>query len=364
MPAENPAKSKEVTAGIATSAKVKDMSPGPVAGVLPWVGPVGLQSQTRVAVLIPAYNEELTISEVVKQFRAQLPEAALYVFDNNSADQTVALAKAAGATVFHERRQGKGYVTQSMFRQVDADAYIMVDGDNTYPAAAVHDLLEPILNGEADMVVGSRLHGESKSEFKQLNAVANRLVLRLLNGIFRVKLTDILSGYRAFNRRFVKELPLFGGGFEIETELTIKAIKRGFRIVEIPIDLTHRPPGSHSKIKFFRDGFLIINTLLALFRDYKPLTFFGGAGLGLIALALIPGIIVIVEFIKTGLVPRLPSAVLAVGLVLCGLLSITVGLILHSIARRAQEFEYQLQVLAEELRNANRQSAPGARDDG
>ncbi len=364
MPAENPAKSKDVTAGIAPSAKVKDGSHRPVAGVLPWVGPVGLQSQTRVAVLIPAYNEELTIGEVVKQFRAQLPEAHLYVFDNNSVDQTVALAKAAGATVFHERRQGKGFVTQSMFRQVDADAYIIVDGDNTYPAAAVHDLLEPILNDEADMVVGSRLHGESRSEFKQMNAVANRLVLRLLNGIFRVKLTDILSGYRAFNRRFVKELPLFGGGFEIETELTIKAIKRGFRIVEIPIDLTHRPPGSHSKIKFFRDGFLIINTVLALFRDYKPLTFFGGAGVVLIALALVPGIIVIVEFIQTGLVPRLPSAVLAVGLVLCGLLSITVGLILHSIARRAQEFEYQLQVLAEELRHASRQSASGARDDG
>ena len=225
--------------------------------------------RARVAVLIPCYNEERTIGEVVDQFRAQLPAASIYVFDNNSSDQTVARALAAGAEVRHERRQGKGYVTQAMFGQVDADVYVMVDGDGTYPADAIHRLLAPVLNEEADMVVGSRLHADSKSEFKQLNALANRLVLAVLNSIFRVKLTDILSGYRAFNRKFVKGLPLFGGGFEIETELTIKAIERGYRIIEIPINLTHRPPGSHSKIRFFRDGVIIINTILALFRDYK-----------------------------------------------------------------------------------------------
>ena len=330
----------------ASKAETDDARPVEARGL-----PVSLQSSpSRVAVLIPTYNEEQTIAEVVKQFRAELPTADIYVFDNNSVDRTVALAEAAGATVFHERRQGKGYVTQAMFRQIDAETYVIVDGDNTYPPAAVHRLLQPVIDGEADMVVGSRLHAESKSEFKHLNALANRLVLRLLNSIFRVKLTDILSGYRAFNRRFVKELPLFGGGFEIETELTIKAIKRGFRILEIPIDLTHRPAGSHSKIRFFRDGFLILNTLLALFRDYKPLTFFGGTGVLLMALALIPGTIVIIDFVNTGLVPRLPSALLAVGLMICGLLSITVGLILHSIARRAQEFEYQMQMLGEELR--------------
>lgn len=337
MPAEKPAETREIVVTPPSEVDIRrdDLRPGRV----------------RVAVLIPCYNEERTIGDVVKQFQAQLPAASIYVFDNNSSDQTAALAQAAGAQVFYERRQGKGYVTQAMFRQVDADVYVIVDGDGTYPAGAVHRLLAPILNEEADMVVGSRLHAESKSEFKQLNALGNRLVLRVLNSIFRVKLTDILSGYRAFNRKFVKGLPLFGGGFEIETELTIKAIERGFRIIEIPINLTHRPPGSHSKIKFFRDGVIIINTILALFRDYKPLTFFGATGLALLALALIPGLIVIVEFINTGLVPRLPAAVLAVGLVLCGLLSITVGLILHSIARRAQEFEYQLQVLAEELRS-------------
>ena len=337
MSAEKPAETREIIATSPSEVDIRrhDLRPAHV----------------RVAVLIPCYNEERTIAAVVNQFRAQLPAASIYVFDNNSSDQTAARAQAAGAQVYYERRQGKGYVTQAMFRQVDADVYVIVDGDGTYPADAVHRLLAPILNEEADMVVGSRLHAESKSEFKQLNALGNRLVLRVLNSIFRVKLTDILSGYRAFNRKFVKGLPLFGGGFEIETELTIKAIERGFRILEMPINLTPRPPGSHSKIRFFRDGVIIINTILALFRDYKPLTFFGATGLALLAIALIPGLIVIVDFINTGLVPRLPAAVLAVGLVLCGLLSITVGLILHSIARRAQEFEYQLQVLAEELRS-------------
>ena len=304
----------------------------------------------KVAILIPCYNEERTVGGVIKEFQSQLPQASIYVFDNNSTDHTVALAREAGAAVFHENRQGKGFVVQSMFRQVEADVYIMVDGDGTYPAGAVHGLLEPILNREADMVVGSRLHAESRSEFKQLNALGNRLVLSLLNAIFRVKLTDILSGYRSFNRRFVKSLPLFGGGFEIETELTIKAIERGFRIVEIPINLTHRPSGSHSKIKFFRDGTIILNTLLALFRDYKPLTFFGSAGLLFLAVALVPGLIILLDFVHIDQVKTLPLAVLAVILAGCGMLSITVGLILHSIARRAQEFEYQLQVLAEERR--------------
>lgn len=344
MSAENPAETKEVVANPPRKANITHD---------------GFRlASVRVAVLIPCFNEEQTIGDVVIQFRGQLPSASIYVFDNNSSDQTAARARAAGAEVFYEQRQGKGYVTQSMFRQVDADVYVIVDGDGTYPADAVHRLLQPILSDEADMVVGSRLHAQSQSEFKQLNALGNRLVLAVLNFIFRVKLTDILSGYRAFNRKFVKGLPLFGGGFEIETELTIKAIERGFRIVEIPINLTQRPPGSHSKIKFFRDGVIIVNTILALFRDYKPLTFFGGTGLGLLALALVPGLVVFVEFIKTGLVPRLPVAVLTLGLVLCGMLSLTVGLILHSIARRAQEFEYQLQVLAEELRADTRLLRP------
>jgi glycosyltransferase involved in cell wall biosynthesis len=320
-------------------------------------------SAARVAVLIPCYNEELTVAGVIAQFRAELPEAAVYVFDNNSTDRTADEARRAGAFVRTERRQGKGYVVQSMFRQVDADVYIMVDGDGTYPPGAVHRLLAPVVSGEADMSVGSRLHADSRSEFKQLNRWANRLVRATLNSIFRVRLTDILSGYRAFSRQFVKGLPLFGGGFEVETELTIKAVERGYRIVEVPIDLSHRPEGSHSKIQFVRDGFLILNTTLALFRDYKPLTFFGGIGLALVLLALVPGTVVVIEFLRTGLVPRLPSAVLAVGLVLCGMLSLTAGLILHSIARRSQEFEYQMQVLADELR-AGRGAGGGGGEPG
>lgn len=307
-------------------------------------------STARIAILVPCYNEEATVGEVVKAFRHELPAASIYVVDNNSTDRTVERAVAAGAILLREPRQGKGFVVQSMFRRVDADVYVMVDGDATYPANAVHQLIAPVLKGEADMVVGSRLRPGLQSEFRELNRWGNRLVLALLNSIFKVKLTDILSGYRAFNRKFVKGVPLFGGGFEIETELTIKAIARGLRIAEIPTVLTARPEGSHSKINFFRDGTIILNTLLALFRDYKPLTFFGSVGVLLVLLALVPGLMAVVESISRGTAVRLPLAVLATGLGLCGLLSLTVGLILHSIARRSQNLEYQLEMLADELR--------------
>ncbi len=310
-------------------------------------------SDMRIAILIPCHNEELTIAEVVNAFRAELPHARVCVFDNNSTDRTAERALAAGATVLSEPRQGKGFVVQSMFRRVDADVYVMVDGDGTYPASEVGRLIDPILKDEADMVVGSRLHAQTSSEFRSINRWANRLVLAVLNSMFRVKLTDILSGYRAFNRKFVKTLPVFGGGFEIETELTIKAVARGYRIVEIPTALTSRPQGSHSKIRFFRDGFLILNTILALFRDYKPLTFFGTTGAILLLLSLVPGLAVVLEFVKQHAIVRPILAILAVGVFLCGLLSISVGLVLHSIARRSQEFEYQIQVLGDELRARN-----------
>lgn len=311
-----------------------------------------LARTAEVAILIPCYNEEKTVARVVESFRAELPNARLYVFDNNSTDRTVEEARRAGAEVFYEPRQGKGYVVQSMFRIVDADFYVMVDGDDTYPAEAVHRLLAPVAAGDADMAVGSRLHTESRSQFKQLNRAGNRLVRATLNFIFRVRLSDILSGYRAFNRRFVKELPLFGGGFEIETELTIKAVGRGFRLVEVPVDLVPRPDGSFSKIRLMRDGFIIINTTLALFRDYKPLTFFGGVGLFLVLSAFVPGVLSVFNLAlgDGSATTRVALALLALTLFLCGLLSITAGLILHSIARRSQEFEYQMGVLADELR--------------
>jgi glycosyltransferase involved in cell wall biosynthesis len=284
---------------------------------------------------------------VVEAFRAQLPTGRIYVFDNNSTDRTAERALAAGAILSREPRQGKGFVMQSMFRRVEADVYVMVDGDGTYPAKEVHQLLAPILRDEADMVVGSRLHPEAVSEFRAVNRWANQLALGLLNTIFRVRLTDLLSGYRAFNRRFVKSLPIFGGGFELETELTIKAVSRGFRIVEVPTALNSRPAGSESKIRFFRDGFIILNTILALFRDYKPLTFFGGTGLLTIALGFVPGLIVIAEFVRTGIITRLPAAVIAIGLMLTGTLLIVAGLILHTIVRRFQELEQTLQLRTE-----------------
>jgi glycosyltransferase involved in cell wall biosynthesis len=301
-------------------------------------------SRPKIAILIPCYNEELTVRQVVEGFQAELPEAEIYVYDNNSTDRTVEIARQAGARIGIERRQGKGFVVQTMFREVEADVYVMVDGDGTYPPAGVHALLQPVLVGEADMVVGSRLTATSESEFKRLNRIGNRFFLRTINFIFKRDLSDILSGYRVFNREFAKSIPLFGGGFETETELTIKALARGYRIVELPVDLKSRPEGSFSKIRILQDGFLILNTILTLFRDYKPLTFFGALGLLFITLGLIPGAVVILEFLKTGLVPRLPSAVLAVGLVLSGMLMMVVGLILHTITRRFQELEHQLKV--------------------
>ena len=307
-----------------------------------------------VAGRITSDNEGRAVAALVASFPAELPGALVYVFDNNSTDRTAEEARRAGALVFAEPRQGKGFVVRTMFRTVDADFYVMVDGDGTYPAEAVHRLLAPVEAGEADMSIGSRLHAESRSQFKQLNRVGNRLVRSTLNFIFRVRLTDILSGYRAFNREFVKGLPLFGGGFEIETELTIKAVGRGFRLVEVPVDLVHRPDGSHSKIRFMRDGFLILNTTLALFRDYKPLTFFGSVGLLLLLLALVPGALAAAGVVLTGAAGRVALALAALTLFLCGLLSITAGLILHSIARRSQEFEYHIAILSDELRAVGR----------
>jgi len=302
-----------------------------------------------VMVLIPCYNEELTIRQVVREFRAKLPQATICVFDNNSSDRTADEAIEAGAMLLCERRQGKGYVVQSMFHQLDADIYIMVDGDGTYPADTVDALMAPILAGEADMVVGSRLHTESQSRFRLLNRFGNRLFLTILNRLFNVHLTDILSGYRAFNRKFVKDMPLFSQGFEIETELTIKALQRGHRVVEVPVDLRSRPEGSFSKIRLVHDGLLILNTILALFRDYKPLTFFALLGSLLIIAGIIPGVVVIVEYLKTGLVLRFPSALLAVGCISMGMLLLVSGLIIHTITRRFQELDYKLQLLNEEL---------------
>jgi glycosyltransferase involved in cell wall biosynthesis/uncharacterized membrane protein YciS (DUF1049 family) len=296
----------------------------------------------EIAVLIPCYNEALTVADVIADFRAQLPHAAIYVFDNNSTDRTPEIAARAGAIVLQERRQGKGFVVQSMFQRVEADIYIMVDGDSTYPASEVHRLLSPIQRGEADMAVGSRLQPHSNSQFRRLNLLGNRFFLFTLNTLFHVHLSDLLSGYRAFSREFVGTIALTGGGFEVETELTIKALEAGFRIAEVSIDLTTRPEGSNSKIRPLRDSLRILATIFALLRDCKPLTFFGSLALASVALGLIPGTMVVLEYFSTGLVPRLPSAVLAVGLILTGMMLLAVGLILHSMTRRIRELEHQI----------------------
>jgi len=302
-----------------------------------------------IAVLIPCFNEELTIERVIDDFRFELPEARIFVFDNNSTDRTVERAQAKGATILHERRQGKGFVVQTMFRDIDADIYIMVDGDGTYPASNVHALLAPVLSNDADMVIGSRLSPTSQSAFRLPNRMGNRIFLFLAHRLFDTRISDMLSGYRVFNREIVKQLPLLSPGFQIETELTIKALQRGYRIVELPVDMFARPRGSYSKIRYVQDGLLILSTIFSLARDYKPLTVFGGIGLFLTALGLIPGGVVILEFLRTGLVPRLPSAVLAVGLVLSGIIMGVVGLILHTVARHFRELDLQFRLLEREI---------------
>lgn len=290
------------------------------------------RGQASVAVLIPCYNEEITVGDVVKQFRAELPEADIYVCDNNSSDRTVEIAREAGARLLFEPRQGKGHVVQTMFRQVDADIYVMVDGDGTYPPANVHELMRPVLDDEADMVIGSRLHAESQSQFHRFNLFGNRLVALLFRVLFSVPLTDILSGYRAFNRKFVKVIPLVSGGFDTEMELTGKAVAQGHRIAEVPVGLRHRPAGSYSKANLFIHGPINLFSMSLLFRDYRPLAFYGLAGLLSIGLGLATDSIV-------------TSKPLKVGLILAGTLLVAVGLILQAGVRRSRKGERRMQYL-------------------
>lgn len=298
-------------------------------------------TEKTIAILIPCYNEELCIGKVIADFQRELSDAKIHVFDNNSSDRTAEIALAAGATVSYEMRQGKGNVVKAMFQDVDADIYIMVDGDTTYPADLVHEMLEPVLKGRADMVVGSRLLA-GDSEFKAVNRLGNKIFLFCVNLIFGSNLTDILSGYRVMTRNFVRGIPLFSEGFTIETELTIQALHNRMRIVEVPTPLGNRPEGSSSKIRIMSDGAKILWTIFDLFRLYKPLTFFAGGGLLAIAIGVFFGVGVIAEYVQTGLVLRFPTAILATGLVLSGLLSMSVGLILNSLARKFREIHYQV----------------------
>jgi len=317
------------------------------------IGLEALDISTGIAVLIPCLNEELTIAQVINRFHTELPGARIYVFDNNSTDRTVERARENGAIILHEPRQGKGFVVQRMFREINADIYVMVDGDGTYPAANVHALLEPVLNNDADMVIGSRLDPASQSQFGLMNRLGNYFFLFLTRALFGVRIKDILSGYRVFNRNIVKQLPLLSSGFEIETELTIKALERGYRVIELPVHLSHRPEGSHSKIRHVQDGLLILKMIFSLARDYKPLTVFGSIGLLFLAASLIPGTNLVGEFLRTGAISRVPSVILTAALALSGLISGMVGLVLHTIARRFQELDLQMRVLGRKLPDAD-----------
>jgi glycosyltransferase involved in cell wall biosynthesis len=311
----------------------------------------------RVAVIIPCLNEEATVGGVLEGFRASLPNASLYVVDNNSSDRTAQVALDHGATVLRETRPGKGFAVRKAFREVEADAYLMVDGDGTYSAADAKRMLDPILQGTADVVVGTRLGEDSRSEFRFINRIGNRILLRLLNAVFGAQVTDLLSGYRAMTREFVKQTPVLSVGFELETELSVLALERAFRTVEIPVNLRSRPHGSHSKISVIRDGLRILNAIFTLLRDYRPFSFFGWAGVVTAYLGILPGLFVTYEFMQYGTV-RVPTAVLATGLVLSGLLLILVGVMLTALNRRFRELDQRLTFLADEVQRQRQAGAP------
>lgn len=299
----------------------------------------------KIAIIIPVYNEEKDIEKVVSDFKRELPEADIYVYDNNSKDSTIKLAKEAGAIIRHEYNQGKGNVVRRMFREVEADIYVMVDGDNTYPANEVHKLIEPIKNGTADMVVGERIsNGSYKSENKKiLHSFGNNLVRDTINKLFNTKLKDIMSGYRAFNNIFVKNMPVLSQKFEIETEMTLYALDKKFIIKEIPIIYKDRQKGSNSKVNTIRDGIRVIRKIISMFKDYRPRRFFWTISLIFLIIGLIVGMPVIIEFAKTKYITKVPSAILATGIMIFSLIIAQCGVILDTIVKHHREnFEYQL----------------------
>ena len=299
----------------------------------------------KIAVLIPCYNEEVTIHKVVSDFKRELPEADIYVYDNNSSDNTSKLAKDAGAIVRFEPRQGKGNVVRQMFRDIDADCYLMVDGDDTYPAESARELCEPILNGEADMTVGDRLsNGTYAEENKRaFHGFGNDLVRAMIKWIYGYSFDDVMTGYRAFSRPFVKTFPVMSEGFQIETEISIHAVDRRWRIKDVPIVYRDRPEGSVSKLNTIGDGMKVMIAIASLFKNYRPLKFFSLAALVLAVIGLLLGIPVIVEFFETGLVPRLPTALLATAFMfLCGL-SFATGLVLDNLAKTERK-QWELEV--------------------
>jgi glycosyltransferase involved in cell wall biosynthesis len=292
----------------------------------------------RVAVLVPCFNEEAAVATVVADFRKALPSADIFVYDNNSSDRTVAVAREAGATVRSERHQGKGHVVRRMFADVDADIYVLVDGDATYDAASAPRLIETLVSERLDMVVGLRVD-QATAAWRLGHRTGNRLLTGFLSTVFGQVFKDILSGYRVFSRRFVKTFPVLSDGFEIETELTVHALELALPVAEIETPYYARPEGSVSKLNTWRDGFRILGTILRLYRSEKPLRFFAGIGVFLILVSIGLSIPILITYLEEGIVPRLPTAVLSMGLMILAMLSISSGLVLDTVTRGRREMK-------------------------
>ena len=296
-----------------------------------------------VAVLLPCYNEEVTIGKVVRDFKTALPSADIYVYDNNSTDRTAEIAASEGAIVRKEPRQGKGNVIRAMFEDIDADVYVMADGDDTYPADAAPAMVDKVLEGY-DMVIGDRLSSTYFQENKRpFHNFGNRLVRDSINGLFHANVTDIMTGYRAFSYQFVKTYPVLSRGFEIETEMTIHALQRNMQVENVVIDYRDRPEGSVSKLNTVSDGLKVIAMIGTLFKDYRPLKFFSLIALAFCIGGLCVGMPVVSEYLATGLVPRLPTAILAVAFMFIAALSLATGFILDAVAK-VERKQWELRV--------------------
>lgn len=299
----------------------------------------------KVAVLIPCYNESKTIAKVVADYKKALPEAVIYVYDNNSTDGTDEIARQAGAVVRYEYQQGKGNVIRTMFREIDAECYLMVDGDDTYPAECAETLVDKVLKHGADMVVGDRLSSTYFTENKRpFHNFGNSLVRKSINVLFKSDIKDIMTGYRAFSYQFAKSFPVLSKGFEIETEMSIHAIDKNMQIENVIIEYRDRPEGSESKLNTYSDGFKVLRTIMRLFRNYKPLAFYGGLAVILMLIAVVFFIPILGEYLKTGLVPRYPTLFVCGFVALAAIQSFFSGMILSSIVQKnRQDFEHQLQ---------------------
>ena len=292
----------------------------------------------RIAVLVPCFNEEAAVATVVSDFRKALPAAEIFVYDNNSKDRTIEVARAAGATVRSERRQGKGHVVRRMFADVDADIYVLVDGDATYDAPSAPRMIDRLINEHLDMVVGFRVD-QSVAAYRPGHRTGNWMLTSFLSTVFGQAFKDILSGYRVFSRRFVKSFPVLSDGFEIETELSVHALELALPVTEVETPYYARPEGSVSKLNTWRDGFRILGTILKLYRSEKPLRFFTVIGVFLVLVSIGLAVPVVITYLEEGLVPRLPTAVLSMGLMIVAVLSVTSGLVLDTVTRGRREMK-------------------------